>query len=401
MATVHPATARADQPIAYRTICADSHVNPPPTMWAEYLPAKLRQFAPQVEERDDGDYILFEGRARKLNLINAQAGRDHRNFKMEGRQSDQRRGIWLAPERIADMDTDGLDAVVMFGGGPLGTLNSELYHESFKAYNRWLADFCAHDRRRLCPVGYIPMRDVAESIAMLKDCVALGFTAINIPAFPSPREAVVPKNFGFQSSLVSPQAAALTGNPFGERQYDQPEFDPFWQAVVEHGVVLTMHLGGRSVRFEQKDKMLPDMIMSKLAMAEPAAILIYGGVFMRHPGLRLAMVESGSGWMAFAAEYMDRTWEKQRYWLASPLTEPPSHYMDQNVYTSFINDRTAVLLRNQPGARNIMWSSDYPHSETTFPRSHEVIARDFDGVPEADRQMIVCGRARALFRIGA
>src|SRR3546814_13843592 len=99
------------------------------------------------------------------------------------------------------------------------------------------------------------------------------------------------------------------------------------------------------------------------------------------------------------AEYMDRTWEKQRYWTDSALTEKPSFYMDRNVYGSFINDRIGVLLRNEPGGRNIMWSSDYPHSETSFPHSHDVIARDFRGIPEAEINEIVCDRARRLYRV--
>jgi hypothetical protein len=101
------------------------------------------------------------------------------------------------------------------------------------------------------------------------------------------------------------------------------------------------------------------------------------------------------------AEYMDRTWEKQRFWTNSKLTERPSFYMDQNVYGSFINDRLGIVCRNEPGGRNIMWSSDYPHSETTFPNSRDVIARDFVGVPENDIRMIVSERARRLYAVGS
>jgi predicted TIM-barrel fold metal-dependent hydrolase len=369
-------------------------------MWVDYLPKHLQHLAPQVESAEDGDYIVFEGRRRKLNIINAQAGREGKDFKMEGRLSDTRKGGWEAQARLEDLDLDGLDAVVMFGGGPLGTTNSELYYESFRAYNRWLSDFCDADRRRFCGVGYLPMRDVDEAIRMLKECVALGFTAVNIPAFPSNPKAVVAEAPTGASSLMAAAAAALTGNPFGERQYDQPEFEPFWQAVREHGVTLTMHLGGRMVRFEQKNRLLSDMLMSKFSMAEPAAILLFGGVFDRHPDLKIALVEAGSGWMAFAANYMDRTWEKQRYWVDSQIKERPSFYMEQNVYTSFIHDRIAIETRHLPGAKNIMWSSDYPHSETTFPHSHDVIERDLAGVPAADKHLIICERARSLFRIG-
>jgi predicted TIM-barrel fold metal-dependent hydrolase len=142
------------------------------------------------------------------------------------------------------------------------------------------------------------------------------------------------------------------------------------------------------------------MPMSKVAMAEPIAILIFGGVFQRFPELKFVTVESGVGWFAWFCEYVDATWKKQRFWTKSTLVEPPSFYMDRNVYGSFINDAVGIANRNFPGAKNIMWSSDYPHSETTYPHSRESIEAQFKGVPEADRRQIICERARALFRVG-
>ena len=169
--------------------------------------------------------------------------------------------------------------------------------------------------------------------------------------------------------------------------------------MVADGEPDGIHLGARIPRFHDAQKFLSDLVMSKLAMAEPIAIMLFGGVFMRHPRLRFVSVESGVGWFAFMANYMDRTWEKQRFWTKSPLTEPPSFYMDQNVYGSFIHDRIGIELRNAPGGKNIMWSSDYPHSETTFPDSRKAIERDFAGVSEADRREILGARAARLFKV--
>ena len=116
----------------------------------------------------------------------------------------------------------------------------------------------------------------------------------------------VPKTGGF-----SAQALGLTGNADGDRSYIDPEFDRLWQTVTDLDMTLTMHLGGRIPRFGDKRHFLPDLVMSKTAMAEPVAILTYGCIFQRFPKLRLAIVESGVGWMAWMAEYMDRTWERQ------------------------------------------------------------------------------------------
>jgi predicted TIM-barrel fold metal-dependent hydrolase len=370
---------------------ADAHVNPPHTMWSEYLPAHLRDQAPVVEHGDDADYVVFEGKRRKVNLISAQAGRKGKDFKMEGRLSDARKGGWMPGARLDDMNKDGMDKAILFGGGPLGTSNPELFSESFMAYNRWLADFCSYAPDRLVGVGYIPMVDVDASIAMMRECVKMGHKTVNIPAFPMAKADTL--------NGAKAQMMALTGDITGDRSYADPEFDPFWKAACDLGIPLTIHLGSRVVRFTEPKFFLSDLLMSKFGMAEPIAIMIFGGVFQRFPDLKLVSVESGVGWFAFAANYMDETWHKQRHWVNSVLDKEPSYYMDKNIYGSFIHDRAGILSRDMPGAGNIMWSSDYPHSETTFPDSQDKITELFEGVPEADKNLILGGRANKLFNL--
>ena len=159
--------------------------------------------------------------------------------------------------------------------------------------------------------------------------------------------------------MKSGQVAALTGDPHGELQYSNPEFDKLWKTICDEGVVVTFHLGARVPRFGQAEFFLPDMPMSKLAMAEPIGIFIFNCIFDRFPDLKIGSMESGVGWFAWYTEYITRTWEKQRFWTKSALKEPPTYYMDRNVYGSFIQDRTGILCRDLPGGKNIMWSSDY------------------------------------------
>lgn len=377
-----------------RVVDADAHCDPPYEMWADYLPAHLRELAPRIEHGDEHDWIVFEGKKRPVMMISNQAGRKGQEFKMVGRRSEMR-PVWLPRTRLTDMDQDGIDAAVMFGGGPLPTMNVELYLASFEAYNRWLWDFCAADRRRLIPVAYVPLRDVDETLRFVREATRMGFRSVNIPAFPMAKDAI--SSSIEVRALNRAQSAALTGDPGGGRSYADPEFDPLWATLEELDMTVTMHLGGRVPRFGEKRYFLADMPMSKVAMIEPIAIFIFNAIFQKYPNLRLVTVESGSGWMAWVAEYMDRTWEKQRYWTESTLTEKPSFYMDRQVYSSFINDRTGILARNLPGGHNIMWSSDYPHSETTWPHSHDVIARDFVDIPEADIREIICERARRIY----
>ena len=373
---------------------ADAHIDPPYDMWQDYLPEHLKDQAPQIEEGDECDFIVFEGNRRPVKMINNQAGRKGKDFKMVGKLSEQR-AVWEPATRLADMDTDGIETAIMFGGGPLGTTNNDLYIASFDAYSRWVMDFASADPQRLVPIGYVPMRDIDETIAHVTRLAKMGFKAVNIPAFPQNKDAW--STTSGVKALRNGQVSALTGDPQGELQYWQPEFDRLWATICDHGLAVTFHLGARVPRFGEKQFFLADMPMSKLAMAEPIAIFIFNGIFQRFPELRIASVESGVGWFAWFAEYLDRTWEKQRFWTESPLTEKPSFFMDRNVFGSFIQDRAGILLREQPGGGNIMWSSDYPHSETTFPRSREVILRDFEGIPETAVREIICDRARAFY----
>jgi len=225
----------------------------------------------------------------------------------------------------------------------------------------------------------------------------MGFKAINLPAFPqNPKAWDTSSNV---ANMKAGQVSALTGDPRGELQYYLPEFDRLWAVIQDHDLAITMHLGGRVPRFGDPQHFLADMPMSKMAMAEPIAIFIFNCIFDRFPGLKIASIESGVGWMAWFTEYITRTWEKQRFWTKSPIKNQPTYYMDRNVYGSFIQDRTGILNRNLPGGRNIMWSSDYPHSETTFPRSREIILRDFEGIPEADIKDIIYNNAAKLMGV--
>ena len=115
-----PATAWTLGPI----VDADAHVEPPFEMWKDYLPANLRDLAPTLEEGDEFDCVVFEGRKSPLRQLNNAAGRTGAEFKFNVKRSEMR-PVWLPEVRLKDMDDDGIDQAVIFGGGPLGTFNNE------------------------------------------------------------------------------------------------------------------------------------------------------------------------------------------------------------------------------------------------------------------------------------
>jgi len=378
----------AEPRFADYVVDADVHVTPPPTFWAEYLSPQFRDLAPKVESDDEYDYVVFEGTRRPINLMQSQSGRTFEQYKNQGKLSDMRVGGWMVPARLDDMDRDGIDKAIVFGGGPLGTGNLELYLDSFDAFNRWQSDFCKDSGGRMLACAYLTTVDVDLTVKGMKAAKARGDVAVNLPAFPQSISQFTKEGAVWQ---------AMTGDPHGDRQYRDPEFDKIWATAVELDMPITFHLGARTSRFKDKVNFLCDLPMGKPAMLEMVNILLYSGVFDRHPKLRIGLIESGVGWIPWACEYMDRAWEMQRHWTGVPNKERPSFYFDQNVYASFISDPVGVELRHKSGCKNIMWSSDYPHSEATFPHSHKVIAQNFQGVPKAEMDWIVAGCAEKFF----
>ncbi len=356
----------------YQIISADSHVSPPPTFWRDYLPGSFVDQAPTLESTDEGDFVVFEGRKTPFIMLSNLAGKKAEDYKFKGKISDTRPGGWDPTERVKDQDIDGVDAEAIYGGGPLRTQDHALAIASHRAYNDWLADFCKPSPDRLLGIAYIPVWDVDEAVAEVKHAAKVGLRGALIPG-------------------VSPDGA----------DYTDPKFDALWGEIAAQGMSVQVHssMGGRSTRFDTTPHFLSDMTMTKLSLAEPIGLFIYGGVFERFPTLKLVEVEGGLGWCAFIINYMDHVWNKHRHWTKSDLKEPPSYYFKRHVLGTLIDDPVAIRERHTIGVESIMWSSDYPHSETSWPESKVVIEEHFAGVPDDEKQKMIVGNAAALYHL--
>jgi predicted TIM-barrel fold metal-dependent hydrolase len=354
-----------------RLISADSHVVPLPSFWREYLPAPLRDRAPRIESTDEGDFTVFEGNRTPVMAINSIAGRsrDEQGFSYR-RFAEQLPGGHDPAARIADQDRDGVAAEVLYGGGPLVTDDRELHLASHLAYNDWLADYCAHAPGRLLGVAYIPFASPEGAAAEIRRTREKGLRGALIPAQPP------------------------------EGHWWEPTWAPVWEALVETGTPAGLHVGfgfARRHRFAGGPAFLTDVVMTKMEMAAPLADLIFGGVLQRHPELKVVSVEAYIGWLPFVAEYVDHAYRVHRYWNDLGLAEEPSCYLRRQVLATFIEDPVGVRERHAFGVDNIMWSSDYPHGESTFPESRAFVERAFAGVPEDETRKIVFENARRLY----
>jgi len=366
---------------AYRYVSADSHVNPLPTIWRERLPARWRDRAPRVVDRDDGQFLVFEGQEQRIYALASVAGKKASDFKEETRkiEKDFKPGGWDPEARIADQDRDNVAAEVLYGGTlTFKTDDRELRFALMQAYNDWLAEFCRAHPERLIGIAEIPTWDVELARQEAGRTRELGLRGVLIPAIPA---------------VEGPWSTPA------DRPYTDPWYEPLWQTLSDLEMSANMHLGARPLTKGLDQDIMVSIVCNKAMMAEPIASLIFSGALQRNPKLKIVSVESGIGWMAFLVGWMDKTWHKHRHWQKSPLTEEPSFYFHRQVLGTFIEDRVGVDEREVIGVENIMWSNDYPHSDSTWPNSVAAIEEHFEGVPEDEKFKIVAGNAAALYGI--
>jgi predicted TIM-barrel fold metal-dependent hydrolase len=361
-----------------RPVSADSHVNPPPDMWAEYLPADLRGQAPVVERTDDGDFVVFEGTRKPMVGLTAAAGRRPEEYTATVRRFDEvRAGGWSPAPRVEDQDLDAVAAEVLFGtlGHPLNSVDPRLTRASYTAYNRWLADFCSYSPDRLIGIAYIPADDPADAVSEIRDAASRGLRGALLPHAP------------------------------GVATWGSDEWTPLWETLVELDWPANFHVGGARLGSAAPDgpgpsPFLNSMVGTKLAMCLTLGDLVISGVVMRHPELKLVSVEGQIGWIPFWKYYLDHVYEKHRWHRDIHFDEPPSFYIERQVFYTFMEDPPGIAARHACGVDRIMWSNDYPHSETTWPHSQKIIAETFADVPDVEVRRIVRDNCVELYRLG-
>ena len=125
---------------------------------------------------------------------------------------------------------------------------------------------------------------------------------------------------------------------------------------------------------------------------------VLGGVFERHPRLRLVCVEADAGWVPHFMYRMDHAYERHRYWLpAGALTKMPSEYFREHVYTTFQDDWVAFQMKDLCNVRRLLWANDFPHSDSTWPHSQELLAKHAAHLTAAELRLILHDNVAELY----
>ena len=362
-----------------RLISADSHVVEPADLWTTRMDRAWRDRAPRITTLADGcDYIVIDGlRPRPIAFEGAMADLKAQGLEIRApkgyRYEDNRPGCWDPDERIKDQDLDGVSGEVIYPGVGLTLVrapDAEYLYASCRAYNDWLAEFCGAYPERLKGVAMLPNRGPIDwAISEAERAVKLGFESVMLPAWND------------------------------DVPYNLPDWDPLWATLQDMGVVASIHIGGRETYGKAHGPGAGGIIISQLRieMSDPLLRLIWGGAAARFPDMRWALVESGIGWIANVLGFMDHWWADHRGWLEPKLDLPPTEYFRRQFYATFEDDRAGVLTRELMGEENLMWGSDYPHTEGVWPFSRKLVAQNFAGIDAEATRKIVHDNAVKLY----
>ena len=356
---------------------ADSHVLEPPNTYIDRIDKRFRDRAPKMLYDDDmGDGFVIDGIARKVPMaVLSGAGVPPDQIRHQARFEDLQRGGWDPEARMRDQDRDGIAAEIIYPSAGMlicKHLDFDYRKACLDAYNLWLAEFCASHPDRLLGLGMVSMRTVADSIAEARQIKKLGLRGIMLPGWPN------------------------------EEDYDSRIYDPFWAACVEMDLPVSFHhlAGARDPNLKLDsfygasirgvNSQLNGWMNLIRGNQDLLAMFVFGGVFDRHPQLKLVCAEADAGWVPHFISRMDYAYKQHRHHMKTePLSRPPSEYFKENVYVTFQDDLVAFQTAHLMNVRRLMWANDFPHFDSTWPHSREVIEKHTACLSEADRNAVL------------
>ena len=363
-----------------RTISSDSHVFEPGDLWTSRIEPQFRDRAPNIVRLEDGDWYYCDG----VKLIGVQPGtQTGRRFEEPEKLTrtdmyeNVRPGGYIPEEHIKDMDADGVDMGVLYPS--IGLLlfavpDGALLSAVFRVYNDWVAEFYKPFPSRLRAIGMVNIDDVEDGVKELERCANLGLVGAMITTYP-------PEGRGFGSS----------------------EYEPLWAAAQDLDMPLSLHAAtNRGVTFSADHAKLSQLINFDYWVRMSVADMILYGVFDRYPRLQVGAVEYELSWVPHFLERLDygytqRPLSASAYRLKENML--PSGYFHRNVFVGFQEDAKGIKDRRIIGVDNLLWGSDYPHQESTFPRSQQILSEILSECTAEEKAKIYCENASRVYHL--
>ncbi|MCZ6887387.1 MAG: amidohydrolase family protein [Gammaproteobacteria bacterium] len=290
-----------------------------------------------------------------------------------------RPGIRDGSQRGADQDVDGVEAEFLYPGffGMFSFQNTDLLVACQRNYNDWLYDYAGAADGRLFGLAAIPLQDPAAGLAELERVIKKGYKGGCIPC-------------------TSPV----------DRPYFDDCYEPIWSLAEQAGFPLSMHVGTNTyIAPEHRSKNVRrdsvfDYANTPSTVQRTLVELMCRGVAERHPTLKFVVSEFNAGWIGFWLNRVDQGLQREQRFKNEAFTgERPIDVWKRQFYATIEDDRPAVVTRELIGVDNLMWGSDYPHVDSTWPCSLDVLDEIFVDVPDDERAKITRENVKALYGV--
>ncbi len=391
----------SDAPDKFFVVSCDNHVNEPIEVF-DGIDAQYKDRVPHIRTDDDGtQWLISEGWSPQPVRI-AETRPDLmpplEDFEVDtwdlttpfsNRMEDQdvfrsRRGRGLL-QRIADRESQGIDAELVFGTRALlafATTDIDFSFAMARTWNRWAREGFRDDWDRALPMALLPVADVDQAIKELHWAASEGFKGVMIPNRP-------------KFNRIDEPRVSL--------DYNDKMFDPLWSAMEEVGLPATMHVStGQDPRAVKGNggALINYACHSLQTTVEPIVQMISSGVFERHKSLKVGTIESGVGWIPYVLNQLDHAYHAHHMWMRPILPDLPSEYFKRNCFATFMEEHEIVEFCLSLGLEdNMVWASDYPHPEGSYPHCRESIRRVL-GKGDADQAAkLLGGNAARIFNI--
>ncbi len=359
----------------YPIISADSHITEAPNTYIDYIDKQYLDRAPRIESEGDGDVFVIDGMDRPIQLgLVAAAGKKPEEITTGGvKFEDLHKSGWDPKMRTADQDRDGVAAEVIYPTVGMMLCNHPDFgykQACFDAYNRWIAEYCSEDTSRLLGCGQTAVANPQQTVEDLKYMKSLGLRGV-----------------------------MMSGNPAIE-DFDSEIYNPVWEAAIELQLPVSFHILTMKNAVHRGPR-----INSFLAIIrgnqDIMGTLVFGGVFERYPELKVVCVEADAGWVPHYLYRMDHAFKRHKNWLApgTTLSKLPSEYFLNNIYTTFQDDWVAFKSADLMNWRRLMWANDFPHSDSTWPWSQDMLREHTASLSDEQARAILCENVAALYNI--
>ena len=385
-----------------KIISADDHVIEPAHVWQDRMPSKHKELAPKIVIAPQGEMTLndgvwveipgtgdkmaawwhFENKRYQIKQMVACPGIPPEEVTMEGvTYDDIAPGCYDPIARLADMDINHVEASLCFPNYPrfCGQLFSEaddleLGLLCVQAYNDWMIDeWCGSSGGRLIPLCIVPLWDAELAAKEIYRVAEKGCRAVAWSELP-----------------------AWLGRPGIHGDF----WDPFLKACEETQTVICMHIGS-GTKTVQTSPEAPTVVTANLIVCNSAASMIdwiFSGKFEQFPNLKLLYAESQIGWIPYFIERADDTWRTHQWAQGEKrIPKPPSHYYKRHVYSCFFKDTVGIDLLDRIGEDNVLFETDYPHQDGTFPNTLAIAEELFGHLEQETIDKIARDNAIKLF----